>query len=155
MATMRRARIIALISVGVLLFLDISALLARAFSVFGAENSALTDLVKAEARGDRAAVISEIKGCRTNPACQARASEVTSTLRRPGSVQIIQINSSAGFSLGSTLGTARVAWLVGSSLPRVQCVRVRHTGNVLAGFQIELLKVSVRIRSNADCPKHF
>lgn len=152
---MRRGRIIALISVGVLLFLVISGLLARAFSVSGAEDSALTDLVKAEARGDRAAVISEITGCRTSPACQARASAVTSALRRSGGVQIIQINASSGFSLGSTIGTARVAWLVGGSLPRVQCVRVRHTGNVLDGFQIELLKVSVRIRSNADCPSHF
>jgi hypothetical protein len=152
---MRRGRIIALISVGLLLFLVISALLARAFSVSGAEDSALTDLVKAEARGDRSAVISDIKGCRKSPACQARASANIAALRRPGSVQIIEINASAGFSLGSTLGTARVAWLVGSSLPRVQCVRVRHSGNVLAGYQIELLKVSVRIHSNADCPSHF
>jgi len=37
----------------------------------------------------------------------------------------------------------------------VQCVRVRDTGNVLAGFQVQLLKVSVRIRSNADCPSRF
>jgi hypothetical protein len=100
-------------------------------------------------------VISDIKGCRTSPACQARASANIAALRRPGSVQIIEINASAGFSLGSTLGTARVAWLVGSSLPRVQCVRVRHSGNVLAGYQIELLKVSARIHSNADCPSHF
>jgi hypothetical protein len=152
---MRRRSTIALIAVGVVVFLFVSALLARAFSVGGAEDSAITALVRDEARGDRAAVIADIKNCGRSAACQARAAEVATALKRQGGVQIIQIQSSAGFSLGSTLGTARVAWLVGGSLPRVQCVRVRHAGNVLSGFQVELLKVSVRIRSNADCPSHF
>jgi hypothetical protein len=57
--------------------------------------------------------------------------------------------------LTATLGTARVAWLVGSSLPIVQCVRVRHAGDVLGGFRIELLAVSRRIKSDAACPAHF
>ncbi|MGH2867470.1 MAG: hypothetical protein ACRDNK_07875, partial [Solirubrobacteraceae bacterium] len=96
-----------------------------------------------------------ITGCRTDPACQARAAELASALRRRGGVQIAEINGSTGFALGGSLGTARVAWLVGGSLPRVQCVRVRNTGNVLTGFSIQLLKVSVRIRSNADCPSRF
>lgn len=152
---MRRRSIIALIAVGVVVFLFVSALLARAFSVGGAEDSAITALVRDEARGDRAAVISDVKDCSKSAACQARATEVATALKRQGGVQIIQIQSSAGFSLGSTLGTARVAWLVGGSLPRVQCVRVRHAGNVLSGFHVELLEVSARIRSNADCPSHF
>jgi hypothetical protein len=152
---MRRRSIIALIAVGVVVFLFVSALLARAFSVGGAEDSAITALVRDEARGDRAAVIADINNCNRSAACQARATEVATALKRRGGVQIIQIQSSAGFSLGSTLGTARVAWLVGGSLPRVQCVRVRHAGNVFSGFHVELLKVSVRIRSNADCPSHF
>ena len=53
------------------------------------------------------------------------------------------------------MGTARVAWLVGSSLPIVQCVRVRHAGDVLQGFRIELLRLSLRIKSDADCPARF
>ncbi len=152
---MRRPYILLLIAVGVIVFLAISALLARAFSVGGAEDAALTALVRAEARGDTSGVISLIPGCRTDPGCQSRAAAVAASLRRPGSVSIIQITPSSGFALAGTLGTARVAWLVGSSLPRVQCVRVRHTGNVLSGFQVRLLRVSVRIRSNADCPSHF
>jgi hypothetical protein len=152
---MRRATLIGLIAGGVVLFLVVSALLARALSVGGAENSAITDLVRAEARGDRAGVVAAITGCRSDPACQARAAAVTSALGRAGGVQIIEINGSTGFALGGTVGTARVAWLAGGSLPRVQCVRVRNTGNVLTGFSIQLLKVSVRIRSNADCPSHF
>lgn len=152
---MRRAYLLGLIAGGVVLFLVLSALLTRALSVGGAEDSAITELVRAEARGDRAAVVSAIAGCQTDAACQARATGVTATLRRPGDVSIIEITRSSGFALGSTLGTARVAWLAGGSLPRVQCVRVRHTGNVLTGFAVRLLKVSARIRSDADCPSRF
>lgn len=152
---MRRGTRIALSLVVLVVFLVISALLARALSVGGAEDSAITALVRAEARGDPAGVESEITGCRTDPACRARAAANVATLKRSGGVQIIQITPSAGFSLGSSLGTARVAWLVGGSLPRVQCVRVRRSGDVLSGYRVELLKVSVRIRSNADCPPSY
>jgi hypothetical protein len=152
---MRRATVIGLIVVGVALFLVISALLARALSVGGAEESAITELVRAEARGNQAAIVAAIDGCGRSAACRTRAAHNAATFRRAGTVQIIEINPSAGFSLGSTLGTARVAWLVGGSLPRVQCVRVRRAGSVLSGYQVKLLEVSVRIRSNADCPSRY
>jgi hypothetical protein len=48
-----------------------------------------------------------------------------------------------------------VAWFAGNSPARVQCVRVRHAGSVLAGFHVQLLIVSRRIASGADCPIHF
>jgi hypothetical protein len=152
---MRRATLIGLIAVGVIVFLVISALLARALSVGGAEDSAVTALVRAEARGDQAAVIADISDCARQAACRARAAQNVAALKRPGEVQIIEMNPSAGFSLGSTLGTARVAWLAGGSLPRVQCVRVQRAGSVLSGYRVKLLKVSVRIRSNADCPSRY
>ncbi len=152
---MRRLHIVSLIVLGLILFLVVSALLARALSVGGAEDSAITELVKAEARGDPRAVVSEISGCHSDPACQARATAVAAALRRAGTVSIIQIQPSAGFTLGGTLGTARVAWFVGGSLPRVQCVRVRHAGNVVEGFRVQLLEVSVRIPSDHACSTHF
>ncbi|MGI8507091.1 MAG: hypothetical protein ACR2MK_09895 [Solirubrobacteraceae bacterium] len=152
---MRRLYVVSLIALGLVVFLLASALLARALSVGGAEDAAITALVRAEARGNRRAVVSDISGCVGKAACQARATAVTAALKRAGNVSIIQIQESAGFSLGATLGTARVAWLVGGSLPRVQCVRVRRSGNVLQGFRIELLAVSVRIRSDAGCPSRF
>ncbi len=152
---MRRPHVLLLIGAGVILFLVVSTLLARALSVGGTEDSAITDLITAEARGDRAALVSGIDGCRKSAACQARATAVTTALAHPGSVSIVQIQSSVGFSLGSTLGTARVAWIVGSSLPRVQCVRVRHAGNVLAGFSVQLLEISARIPSTHSCPAKF
>ncbi len=152
---MRRRHLIGLIVLGVVVFLAISALLARAFTVGDAESAAITDLVRAEARGDASTVISLISGCRSDSACRARAAQVSAAFRRPGTVSIIELNASSNFSLASTLGTARVAWLAGSSLPRVQCVRVRHAGNVIQGFQVELLEVSARIKSDRVCPARF
>lgn len=152
---MRRRYVFGLIALGIALFLVISALLARAFSVGGAEGGAITDLVKAEARGDTAGVERLIDGCRASAGCRRQAAALTSALRRPGQVSIVQLQPSSNFSLSTTQGTARVVWLAGSSLPRVQCVRVRHAGNVLQGFRVQLLKVSPRIRTDAACPPRF
>jgi hypothetical protein len=143
------------IAVGLVLFLAVSAVLARVWSADGAESAAITTLVKDEARGDQAAVIAQITGCGADAACRDRAAADVAALRRPGSVSIITLQPSTGFSLTSTSGTARVAWIVGSSLPIVQCVRVRHAGNAFTGLRVELLKVSVRIPSNSDCPARF
>jgi hypothetical protein len=152
---MRRRWIIASIVVGVVVFLAIATLLTRAFNVGDAENAAITSLVQAEARGDTAQVISLITGCARNPACRTRAAANTAALRHPGKVAIAEINPSSTFSIASTAGTARVAWVAGDSLPRVQCVHVRHAGSVIGGFTIQLLVVSPRIASDADCPRHF
>jgi hypothetical protein len=151
----RRRRIIAAIAAGVVVFLAIATLLTRALNVGDAEDAAITSLVQAEARGDAAQAISLVTGCETNAACRARATANTAALRHPGAVTIAELNPSSTFSVTSTLGTARVAWVAGNSLPRVQCLRVRHAGSVLQGFTIELLVVSRRIASGADCPKHF
>ena len=151
---MRRLYLL-LIAAGIVLFLFVSALLARALSVDGAERSAVTDLIQAEARGNTQAVITRITRCRQSAACQARAAHNAAALAHPGSVSIVQLQPSAGFSLTGTVGTARVAWIVGGSLPIVQCVRVQRAGNVLSGLRVELLEVSVRIKSDTDCPRSF
>jgi hypothetical protein len=70
-------------------------------------------------------------------------------------VAIIQLQPSAGFSFGSTLGTARVAWSAGGSLPVVQCVRVRRAGNAISGLHVELLAITPRLQTDADCPARF
>ncbi len=148
---MRRVYIIAIIA-GAVLFVVISGLLARAFSADGAERSAITALVQAEARGDRAAIVSRIQGCAQSASCQAIVGYDAATLRRPGSISILQLQPSTGFSLTSTLGYARVAWNVGGSLPIVQCVHVRRAGNVLSGLRIELLAITRRLKGDANCP---
>ena len=148
---MRRIRLL-LIALAVLLFLALSALLARALSVDGAERAAVVQLVRAEARGDSSAMVRLLSGCRRNPSCRASAAHNAAVLKHRGAVSIVQVNPSAGFSLTSTLGTARVVWQAGTQLPVVQCVRVRRAGNVLSGLQIQLLAISRRIRTSSACP---
>ena len=151
---MRRTYLVA-IAAAIILFLVISALLARVFSANSAERSAITMVVKAEARGDAGGVIAAITGCRTTPPCRLRATLLAAALRHPGAVSIIQLQPSTSFSIGPTSGTARVAWNVGGSLPIVQCVRVRRTGNAISGLRVELLEVSRRIKSDTACPARF
>jgi hypothetical protein len=149
---MRRPRVLILSAVGILLFLAISGVLARAFSADGAERSAITDLVQAEARGDVPGMLSRMEGCTRDAACRARVTQDAARLKRPGAVSILQLETSASFSLTSTLGNARVAFRVGESLPMVQCVRVRRAGNVLSGLRVQLLAITARLNGNASCP---
>ena len=73
----------------------------------------------------------------------------------PGVVSIIQIQTSAGFSL---TGTARHR---PRGLERRRLVadrpvrRVHRAGNVVSGLHVELLALSRRIASDADCPARF
>jgi hypothetical protein len=152
---LRRPQIIALIALGVVVFLIISAVLARVLSVDGAERSAITSLVQHEARGDASAMVSAIDGCRASATCRQRVAQDAQELKRTGSVLVLSLNPSAGFSLSSTLGTARVAWRAGSHLPVTQCVRVRRAGNALSGLRVELLEISARIKTDGDCPAHY
>jgi hypothetical protein len=152
---MRRPYLIALIVFGAVLFLVISALLARALSVGGAEQAAITSLVEAEARGDSHAMAALIKDCGQSPACQQRVAQDAAKLARKGRITILQLNQSAGFSVSSTVGTARVAWRAGNGLPVVQCVRVRRAGDVLSGLHVELLEISAKINGGAYCPRRY
>jgi hypothetical protein len=156
MRRVRRKGLIALIAAGVILFLAVSALLARVWTGDGAEQSAVTTLIKAEARGDAPAMIAAMHDCAPHPSCRSRAAADAAALKRPGTVSVLQYQSSTGFSLTSTLGAARIAWeVVDETKPIVQCVRVKRAGNALSGIHIELLRISVRLKSTANCPKRF
>jgi hypothetical protein len=150
----RRVYIVGIVA-GILLFLVISAVLARVFSANSAEQSAITSLVQSEANGDLNAIVDQILGCRADPSCRQRAAVNAAALKHPGAVTIIQLQPSTSFSLGGTEGTARVAWDVGSSLPIVQCVKVRRAGNPVTGLRVELLEVSKRIHTDAACPTRY
>ena len=154
-ARSRRRLYLVGILLALLVFLAISVVLARVFSIDGTEQTAITLLVKDEAAGNGSAMIGRIKSCRTSAACRARVATDAAALRRSGTISILQLNPSAGFSLTGTVGTARVAWRAGSSLPVVQCVRVRRAGDALTGFQVELLKLSRRIASDSNCPSRY
>ena len=154
-ARSRRRLYLAGIILALLVFLVISAVLARVLSIDGTERTAITLLVKDEAAGNQSAMTSRITGCAGNAACHARVATDAARLRRSGAISILQLQPSAGFSLTSTVGTARVAWRAGSSLPVVQCVRVRRAGDALTGFHVELLRLSRRIASDANCPRRY
>ena len=152
---MRRRYILLLVALGVVLFLAISVGLARVLGANGAEESAITALVKAEATGDQSAMLSRIQDCAQSPLCRSRVAQNVANLRRPGAVTIIQLEPSTSFSLGGVVGTARVAWKAGSSLPIVQCVRVRRSGDVFGGLTVQLLEISARIKSDSSCPARY
>lgn len=144
-----------LVLLGVLVFLVISALLARAFSANGAEQDAITGLIKAEAAGNEGGMLARIDGCPRSSSCRARVAQDAAGLKRYGTVSIINLQPSTSFSLSAMTGTARVAWRAGSSLPIVQCVRVRRSGDVISGLHIHLLELSARIKSTHACPSHY
>ncbi len=152
---MRRRYLLSLVALGVVLFVAISIGLARVFGANGTEQSAITSLVKAEAAGDQQAMLARIEGCAESPSCRARVGLNAVDLKRPGAITIIQLQPSTSFSLGGMVGTARVAWRAGSSLPIVQCVRVRRSGDVFAGLTVQLLEISVRIKSDSSCPARY
>ena len=149
---MRRTRTFILAGFAVFVFLGISAMLARALSATGTERSRVLQIVRAEARGDSAAVISRTPACAREPACAAATRTFAARLRAPGDVKILQYRPSAQMPVTSGIGTGRVAWAAGAGDPVVQCVRVRREGP-LSGAGVEILAISAPIGSEASCPE--
>src|SRR5947199_168824 len=81
---MRRRYMLALVALGVVLFVAISVGLARVFGANGAEQSAITSLVKSEAAGDQQGMLALIDGCSASAGCRTRVAENAVDLKRPG-----------------------------------------------------------------------
>jgi len=153
---MRRAKVLLITGVVFVVFLLISAVLARIFSADSAQRAAIITVLQDQAQGDTTAVISRIQGCDTSAACRERAAYNASHLKAPGAISVLTLQTAAGgISFGKTEGVARVAWRIGSGLPIVQCFRVRRTGNPITGLHIDLLALTKRIPSENDCPQTF
>jgi hypothetical protein len=146
-----RLRRAPLIAIAVILFLAISALLARFLSVENSERDDLLALLQAQARGDAGAMLARLTGCERKPRCLATVRSDAASLRRPGAVKILSIKSSTSYSLAAATGVTRLAWTVIGRLPVVQCVEVARTGNALAGIHVALLTLSAPIAGEADC----
>jgi len=142
-----------LIALGVLVFVAISALLARWLSVENLERDEDLRVIQAEARGDPVGMAALLSGCRERPACVARMRQIDANprVRRPGSVKILDLESSTSYSLGSSTGPSRVAWTVIGTLPVIQCVQIKRTGNFLTGIELHLLAIGPPIQNEADC----
>jgi hypothetical protein len=130
-----------------------AVVLARFLSVENAERDADLALIQAQARGDAATMLERLTGCRAKPACVAsvRANVANPRLRRRGAVKILQLESPTAYSLGQATGRTRLAWTVIGTLPVVQCIRVRRTGNFLTGIHISLLELSPPIPNEGGC----
>jgi hypothetical protein len=139
--------------VAVLLFLAVSGVLARFLSVENAERDDDEALIQAEVKGDVAAMLAQLTGCRQNPSCVATitANAHNPRLVRGGNPKILQLTSPTAYSLAGATGRTRLAWTVLGTLPVVQCVDVRRTGNFLTGIHVSLLSLSAPIPNEGDC----
>ncbi len=149
---MRRPLRILLTALGVVVFLLISAALARVLNANGAERSAITALITAQGHGDAAGVIARLEGCAAQPACRASAQLNARRLRSPGTLQLVRLDASTSFSFGGSDGVARVVWTAPTRTTVVQCVHVHRGGNVLHGLSIELRSLSRPIAREDSCP---
>jgi hypothetical protein len=149
----RRRRLRTLLTVGAIVVLVVSVLLARFLSVENDERDADLALIQAQARGDVAGVLARLEGCAARPACVAtvRANTVNPRLRRPGAVKILSLESPTAYALGGATGRTRLAWTVIGTLPVVQCVKVHRSGNFLTGISVHLLAVSAPIENEGGC----
>ena len=134
-----------------LLFLAISAVLARFLSVENAERNDLVRVLQAEANGDAQAMLSRLSACHASPKCMAAVAQDAIRLRRSGPVKILTLTSPTAYALTGKTGNTRVAWTVIGHLPVVQCVGVKRTGNALTGVSVKLLTIGPQIPGEADC----
>lgn len=147
-----RGRRLAVAAVAALAFVALCVVLARWLATENREREAVLALVRAEARGDAAAVARRLKGCSPDPRCRARVATIVARVRRPGTVKILRLDSGTAYAVGSATGTTRVAWgIVDRGLPAVQCVVVRRDGSLLAGHSITLLRLSRPIGRESSC----
>jgi hypothetical protein len=135
------------------LFLGVSGLLARFLTTDNAERDDDLALIQAEVRGDAAAMISQLSGCRERPSCVAAVKQNAADprLRRSGAVKILSLTSATANSPTSATGKTRLAWIVIGKQPVVQCVDVHRTGNALTGVKVALLSLSAPISGEGDC----
>lgn len=147
---------IALITVGVILFLGISGLLSRFFSVENVEREDDLALINAEVKGNVAGMLRQLSGCAQSPSCVAtvKANAANPRLRRSGAVKILQLTSPTAYALDGATGKTRLAWTVIGKLPVVQCIEVHRSGNFLSGIHIQLISMSAPISGEAECTPH-
>jgi hypothetical protein len=135
----------------VVVFIAISALLARFLSVENDERDKDLALLQAQVRGDPAGMLAQLSGCSHIAACVTAVRSDADSLRRSGAVKILSLKSSTAYALAGATGKTRIAWTVIGRLPVVQCIDVRRSGNPIGGIHIALLSLSAPISNEADC----
>jgi hypothetical protein len=142
---------VALIVIGILLFLAVSGLLARFFATENVERDDELALIQAQAKGNVNGMLADLTGCRERPSCVAAVRADARSLRRSGEVKILSLKSSTAYSLTGSSGQTRLAWTVIGRLPVVQCIEVRRSGSIFEGITVSLRSLSAPIGNEADC----
>ena len=140
----------ALIAAAVLIVLVASVFVARWLPNDSNERSQVTELLRAQARGDAEAMLAILR-C-PDAACQALARSNARRLRAPGDLKIALYQSQTAHAIRSDTKPTRVVWFTPGRLTTVQCVLVRRSGNLLAGMSISLLRLSAPIGRESSCP---
>jgi hypothetical protein len=145
----RKARLAVL--AGLVLFLVVSAQLARFLSAENVERDDVLAVLQAETAGSERALYARLSGCRAVPDCVSDVKANAADLRRVGAVKIVSLTSATAYALTGATGLTRVAWVVFGHLPVVQCVNVRRTGDFLSGVSVSLLALSKPIPNEGNC----
>jgi len=150
---MSRPARIALILIGVAVFVAGSLAMGRVLAASGAERSLLEGVIRDEAKGDATSLAAGIPNCGVGTKCKSEIDALVAKVGAPGKpLEILQVTGGAGSGPGSASGVARIAWHTGAGLPVVQCVGVRKAGNVVSGFSLSIVKVSQPIDREGACP---
>ena len=142
-----------LIIVAVSAFLAVSFVVARWVNNDTVERARVVELLRAQLRGDGAAMLRRLEGC-TQAACAASVRANARRLRRDAELKVALYQSQTAHALRSRTKFTRVVWFPSGreAETTVQCVLVRRTGNVLAGMTVSLLRVTAPIGRESSCP---
>lgn len=153
MPPVRRRRRLLLVAVPALVvFLAISFVVARWLMTENRERDLVTELIRAQARGDAPAVLRRLAAC--DDACAARVRAFVPRVAGAGEVRIVRVDSDTAYSLGDREGWTRVVWARETggetTRPVVQCVRVRRNRSPLTGRSVSLLRLTAPLPRNED-----
>jgi hypothetical protein len=140
-----------IIGLAVVVFLAISVVVARWLSADTDERGQVTELLRAQARGDADAVLRKLDACR-DPACITTVRANARKLKDPGAIKIALYQSQTAHAVRSRTKPTRVVWFTRNRLTTVQCVLVRRSGNALTGVSVSLLRLSAPIGRESSCP---
>jgi hypothetical protein len=146
-----RAGRIGLLAAAAAAFVVLSLVIARALTLGNAERDAVYRLVRAEAAGDQATVLSRVRGCAGDAACVGRVRRTIARVQHPGTAKLLRFDGPGGIALTGRSGPARVAWKVGTALPVVQCVRLRTTGDPVGGYTVRITGVDEPTALDEPC----
>ena len=146
---MRRVKRL-LIVIGILAVLAISAIVARYINNDTVERGKVTELLRAQAKGDAAKMLTLVD-C-PDEACKRLVRANATKLRGRGDLKIALYQSQTAHALSSRTKPTRVVWFTPGRLTTVQCVLVERKGNVFAGTSVSLLRLSAPIDRESSCP---